>query len=117
VANAPWTLPTHATIFTSRFQHELSVGWSTPLDTVPPTLAEIFAAKGYTTGGFIANLRHVPAAYGLARGFQTYRDYAAIGSQLVGSTMPGRLGIGWYNRLGGQYVVPGRKDARRVVDE
>lgn len=117
VATAPWTLPSHASLFTGRYQRDLSVGWSTALDTVPPTLAEHFAARGYATGGFIANLRYCAREYGLGRGFQTYRDFALVGSQLVGSTMAGRRLIGLYDDLFGRYVLVGRKDAARVVDE
>ena len=41
-AQAPssWTLPSHATMFTGMWPHELSVGWLTPLDGASPTLAE-----------------------------------------------------------------------------
>lgn len=117
VATAPWTLPSHATMFTGRFQRDLSVGWSTALDTVPPTLAEHFAARGFATGGFIANLRYCAREYGLGRGFQTYRDFALIGSQLIGSTMAGRRLIGLYDDVANRYVLAGRKDAARVVDE
>ena len=117
IATAPWTLPTHASLFTGRFQRDLSVGWMTPLDTVPPTLAEHFSALGYATGGFVANLHFTSREYGLGRGFQVYRDYPVSGSQLIGSTMLGLRAIEVYDRLTGQYVQAGRKDAKRVVDE
>ena len=39
-AAAPWTLPSHATMFTGRWHHDLSVDWTTPLDTKYPTLAD-----------------------------------------------------------------------------
>ena len=35
-----WTLPSHASMFTGRWPHELSVGWRTPLDQAHPTVAE-----------------------------------------------------------------------------
>jgi arylsulfatase A-like enzyme len=117
VASAPWTLPSHATLFTGLFQRDLSVGWRTPLDSVPPTLAEHFRSRGYATGGFVANMRFTTREYGLARGFEMYRDYALIGSQVVGSTMLGRRAIGAWNDLTGGYVVLGRKDAHTVVGE
>lgn len=117
VATTPWTLPTHASLFTGLFQRDLSVGWSTPLDTVPATLAERFRDLGYRTGGFIANLRYVSREYGLDRGFDEYRDYAIIPSQVIGASMLGRLAIARYNAWFNQHVLPGRKDAGRVVDE
>lgn len=117
VANAPWTLPTHATLFTGHYQRDLSVGWTTPLDSTYPTLAERFSASGYATGGFIANLRYCSREYGLARGFQTYRDYALVPTAWVGSTGIGRRVLGMYNDLFNRYLIVGRKDGRRVVDE
>jgi arylsulfatase A-like enzyme len=117
VATAPWTLATHATLFTGRYQHELSVGWTTALDTVPRTLAESFRDAGFATGGFVANLRYCTTDYGLARGFGTYRDYAISWSQIIGSTMAGRRVIHYYNALTGNYVLAGRKDAGTVVGE
>ena len=117
VATAPWTLPSHASLFTGLLQRDLSVNWRTPLDTVPPTLAEYFRARGYATGGFVANMRFTTREYGLGRGFEMYRDYALITSQVVGSTMLGRRAIGLWNDALGRYVVVGRKDARTVIDE
>ncbi|MHC4594403.1 MAG: sulfatase-like hydrolase/transferase, partial [Planctomycetota bacterium] len=56
LSTAPWTLPSHASMFTGRFPYELSTGWRTPLDSTYPTLAEFFSTKGYHTAGFVANL-------------------------------------------------------------
>jgi hypothetical protein len=116
VASAPWTLPSHATLFTGLFQRDLSVGWSTALDTVPPTVAEHFSSLGYATGGFVANLRYCARTHGLGRGFQTYRDFSLVPSVIVGSTMAGRRLLGLYNELAGKHVLAGRKDAARVIE-
>ncbi|MGH7541022.1 MAG: sulfatase-like hydrolase/transferase, partial [Gemmatimonadota bacterium] len=56
VPTAPWTLPSHASMFTGRLPHELSVGWESPLDDAHPTLAEVLTRDGYATAGFVANL-------------------------------------------------------------
>ena len=45
MAPSSWTLPSHATLFTGRWHHELSVGWLTPLDETRPTLAEFLGAR------------------------------------------------------------------------
>src|SRR5262249_37306105 len=44
-AAAPWTLPSHATMFTGRWHHELNVNWMTPLDGTVPTLAEYLTSR------------------------------------------------------------------------
>ncbi len=75
VANASWTLPSHATMFTGRWLHELSVGWLTPLDRTHPTLAEFLGSRGYATAGFIANTSYCARDSGLGRGFTVYEDY------------------------------------------
>ena len=72
---ASWTLPSHASLFTGRWPHELSVGWRTPLDASAPTVAGFLADRGYETAGFVANLSYCASDSGLARGFGTYRDY------------------------------------------
>ncbi|MEZ4586041.1 MAG: sulfatase-like hydrolase/transferase [Gemmatimonadales bacterium] len=75
MATAPWTLPSHASLFTGRPPTELSAGWVTALDRAAPTLAEALSAAGYRTGGFVANYRYAGRSTGLARGFQRYDDY------------------------------------------
>jgi arylsulfatase A-like enzyme len=70
-----WTLPSHASMFTGRWPHELSVGWRTPLDAASPTVAEFLRARGYATAGFIANTTYCASDSGLGRGYTVYRDY------------------------------------------
>jgi arylsulfatase A-like enzyme len=74
-ATSSWTLPSHASMFTGRWPHELSVGWLTPLDGACPTLAEFLGERGYATAGFVANYRYCAVDSGLSRGFTYYRDY------------------------------------------
>jgi arylsulfatase A-like enzyme len=74
-AASSWTLPSHATMFTGRWLHELSVGWLTPLDQKYPTLAEYLSERGYATAGFVANTFYCGSSSGLARGFTNYRDF------------------------------------------
>jgi arylsulfatase A-like enzyme len=74
-ASSSWTLPSHASMFTGRWLHELSVGWYTPLDGARPTLAEFLGDRGYATAGFVANTYYCAADTGLARGFTQYQDF------------------------------------------
>ena len=74
-ATAPWTLPSHSSLFTGRWPHELTADWRVPLDETYATLAEFLGAHGYETAGFVANLDYCSRETGLARGFAHYEDY------------------------------------------
>ncbi len=74
IATSPWTLPSHATLFTGRYPNELSADWQAPLDRTHATLAEVLSARGFVTAGFVANLIYCTRASGLARGFLHYDD-------------------------------------------
>ena len=75
ISAAPWTLPSHAAIFTGRDARELSADWRDPLDGAWPTLAEAFRANGYLTAGFAGNLVYTARTSGLSRGFLHYEDF------------------------------------------
>ncbi len=74
-ATAPWTLPSHASLFTGRWPHELGVEWMTPLRGNFPTLAEYLGSHGYATAGFVANTLFCSYDTELDRGFTHYEDY------------------------------------------
>lgn len=73
-STAPWTLPSHASMFTGRWPSHTTANWSSPLDEAAPTLAEAFRAHGYATGGFVANINIAGYRSGLSRGFIRYED-------------------------------------------
>jgi arylsulfatase A-like enzyme len=74
-AAAPWTLASHANLFTGRWPHELGIKWSCPLRDDVPTLAEHLGSLGYATAGFAGNTFYCSYDSGLDRGFTHYRDY------------------------------------------
>ncbi|MEZ4588509.1 MAG: sulfatase [Gemmatimonadales bacterium] len=86
-STAPWTLPSHGSLFTGREAHELSTDWYVPLDERDPTLAEVLSRHGYLTAGFVANLPYTNREVGLARGFQRYEDWRVSFRQLLVSSM------------------------------
>jgi len=90
VSTAPWTLPSHASMFTGCLPYEHSADWSTPLDTTHPTLAEVLGAHGYLSAGFVANLIYCNYARGLNRGFIYYEDYPTSPGQVILSSSLGR---------------------------
>jgi arylsulfatase A-like enzyme len=76
-ATAPWTLASHASMFTGQWPHELGVKWRTPLTGDFPTLAGYLGSRGYATAGFVANTEYCSTDTGLDRGFTHYEDYVA----------------------------------------
>lgn len=91
IAPAPWTLPSHASMFTGRLPHEVSASSRSPLDTTYPTLAEFLRTRGYLTAGFVANTTYCSVESGLARGFIYYEDYLISPGQILISSSLGRL--------------------------
>lgn len=74
ISTSSWTLPTHLTMFTSRYQtsHGVTVDTLT-LNPAIPTLGEIMKSAGYATAGFISG-PYVAGHYGYGRGMDTYVD-------------------------------------------
>jgi arylsulfatase A-like enzyme len=88
LVTAPWTLPSHASMFTGRLPHETSADWFKPLDATHPTLAEVLGRHGYATAGFVANLDYCNSATGLSRGFVHYEEYPiSLGQIALSSTL------------------------------
>jgi arylsulfatase A-like enzyme len=83
ISTSPWTLPSHASMFTGRWPYELSADWQTPLDNTYPTLAEVLSKNGYLTAGFAANTFYCSYEYGLSRGFAHYEDYRVSPGQAI----------------------------------
>ena len=80
IAAATMTAPAHASIMTSRYAREHSVGTlngETRLEGAA-TLAESFEAAGYDTAAFVSNMV-LQRRLGLDRGFRTYDDALAEG--------------------------------------
>jgi arylsulfatase A-like enzyme len=78
---SPWTLPTHASLFTGLdpFEHgahterdESGRALARPLAPAHVTLAEALRDEGFRTGAFVANSGYLDARMGLDQGFETY---------------------------------------------
>jgi arylsulfatase A-like enzyme len=82
ISSAPWTTPSHATLFTGRFGHEHGADWLTPMVDTLPTLAEALTAGGYRAAGFTGNMIRTGWEFGLDRGFDRYEDFTPSLKQL-----------------------------------
>jgi len=72
-ANAPWTLPSHTTLFTGLLPQQHGVGWQglrVPDDL--DTLAELLQEAGYQTLAITEN-GWISETFNLAQGFERYR--------------------------------------------
>jgi arylsulfatase A-like enzyme len=114
VSTSPWTLPSHASMFTGRYPHELQATWNTALEATYPTLAEQLSRVGYRTGGFVANLSYGAREFGLARGFEHYEDYPRTLAYSLSYSNLVRFAIATVNRLTDRYYSPSRKLSRQV---
>jgi arylsulfatase A-like enzyme len=74
VAAAPWTLPSHASMFTGLDALSHGANTGDPLPASLTTLAEILRAEGYTTHA-ITGGAFLTEPYGLMQGFDAYRYY------------------------------------------
>ena len=87
---APWTLSSHASMFTGRLTQELSPDWDQGLDDTYPTIAESLRSGGYYTAAFVANLIAAQHDSGLNRGFLRYEDFELVGTSFFLSTLVGQ---------------------------
>lgn len=103
-ATGPWTLPSHASMFTGRFpfQHradsllnDQGVWQELPLKREHTTLAESLSAIGYRTGGFVANTAYLREVYQLNQGFDEYvvkREPAVVKNEDAFAFIDGGVG-------------------------
>lgn len=116
MSTAPWTLPSHASMFTGRLPYELSASWTKPLDKSYPTLAEELRDHGYETAGFAGNLVYCSYEHGLNRGMVRYRDFPVTTGQTFISSTLGQVMSDkrWFQRLTRYHNDFNRKNAETI---
>ncbi len=84
VAQAPITLPSHASLFTARFpfSHGVRNNGNFYLNDQLPTLTTALHDRGYRTAAFVSSFI-LDRRYGLARGFDEYDDRLGSGRKQV----------------------------------
>jgi arylsulfatase A-like enzyme len=90
---AEWTVPGHASMLTGMYPSRHGahyVGMAAtgpevrgrervyPLGDDKVTLAETLQARGYRTGGFVANFANLDRVFGMAQGFEHYDDAPGV---------------------------------------
>jgi arylsulfatase A-like enzyme len=79
VAQAPYTLPSHMSLLTSRYPsfHKVNKPRESYLNSEITTLAEILYNQGYRTWALVGG-GQVSQAYGFAEGFEAYIAYSSL---------------------------------------
>lgn len=94
VTVAPWTLPSHESMFTGEYQ--LVGGRSSsfvrrPVADDRVVIPSLFQQRGYETAGFVANMFYTAWDSELDRGFAKYVDYPRTLEQTLRSSSLGQL--------------------------
>lgn len=119
IATAPWTLPSHVSMFTGRLPYEFHTNFLIPYAGEYTTLAEELRQRGYMTAGFAGNLVYCGYEAGITRGFLHYEDYGVRPIEFLLSIALGRriaASRALHNALG-DFDVFGEKDAATVTGE
>ena len=112
MSTSSWTVPSHATLFTGRYTHQLiEAGWMDTLPPDPKTLAEVLTSNGYATGGFVGNINYTCADRGFGRGFSHYEDFHVTWEVAALASSFGQALLGQ-----GPHRPRVRNDAERVTD-
>lgn len=115
-STSPWTLPSHASMFTGQWADRLSADFHVPLDDEWPTVAEAFTKRGYATTAFVANWTYGKRIAGLGRGFAHYDDERIDLVSIMASYRWSRRLLTWARWAGGNHRSPQRRDAEMITD-
>lgn len=101
VAQAPWSVPSHASLFTGKYPDDHGATITSPILTGERTLAELLSADGYETYAVSPN-DYVRPATGFARGFDSYEmgslTEPAVTADLLARPVNWFLGAAWARR-------------------
>jgi arylsulfatase A-like enzyme len=103
-ATTPFTLGTHASLFTGLWMTQTTARANAPLHAKHQTLAEHLHDRGYATAGITGNLFYGSAHYGLNQGFMHYMDIPGnitrriTPREFLRSCWIGEQAISWFER-------------------
>jgi arylsulfatase A-like enzyme len=114
IAPISWTLASHASMFTGLLPQQHGADFAVPLASSPWTLAEILRSRGYETAGFLGNIRYLEKGWGIAQGFETYKDgrssvrdnlaHTFVGNAIVQPLYETFWRYNWFDRRSAQQV-------------
>jgi arylsulfatase A-like enzyme len=125
MVSAPWTLPSHAAMFTGHRPQDVVTNVFNPVVDTLPTLAGALAAHGYATGGFVANMAFTTREHGLSRDFAHYDDYPISAGQILLASRIGKVLadqnslrklVGYWNELNRKQAAEVNRQFLRWVD-
>ncbi|MFP5354460.1 MAG: sulfatase [Gemmatimonadota bacterium] len=93
-SSAPWTAPSHASMMTGVWPSQAGADYLHPMYDSLPTVAERLAARGYASGGFMANTGYAGYQLGIARGFAHYEDFVVNMREVLWSSTFSQTGSG-----------------------
>ncbi|MEP7380607.1 MAG: sulfatase [Gemmatimonadota bacterium] len=85
-STAPWTTPSHASLFTGQYPSVHGASFTTALSPDHRTLADVLQEHGWATGAFTANFVATRFESGLAQGFLRYDDLMNTFEEVAKST-------------------------------
>lgn len=120
IAASSWSLPSHASLVTGRYQYEHGADTAKPPPLLRrpkpsfrgyPMLGEELSKLGYRTGAFSGNRVFFTQNDGFARGFQHFEDYFQSAEDAILRTLYGRELVQLYALRHGRLVLHKRADA------
>ena len=99
ISPTPWSLPSHVSLVTGRYQFEHGIGDVPPMSVFGlrapamngfPTLGEALRHHGYRTGAFSANLINFTSNLGFSRSFTHFEDFFQSPADAFVRTIYGR---------------------------
>lgn len=115
LSTAPWTLPSHGSMFTGQLPRTIGGDWMAPTDPEQRTIAEALYARGYLTAGFSANRGYTGGEFGLGRGFVHYDVHGSSFGDALRRTSVGAALTPLAREVFGRHDNLGRKSAEHVT--
>lgn len=116
VSSAPWTLPSHVTMLTGRWDHEQSTSWTEGRLGRYPIVPQRLEPLGHASAAFSANVEYVSRLFRMHLGFGAFRDHIISPWAVIDASSVGRFARG---HLPERLIlrIPGRKTAAIVNRE